>query len=68
MFLRAPVYFSDRDFKNYKFILVKGFIGIDKMLKFKHLIVALCFLVAREKKKRQTHSIMVMVLFLKIDC
>ena len=68
MFLRAPVYFSDRDFKNYKFRLVKGFIGIDKILKFKHLIVALCFLVTREKKKRQTHSIMIMVLFLKIDC
>lgn len=33
--------------------LVKGFIGIDKILKFKHLIVALCFLVSTEEKIRQ---------------
>lgn len=44
--------FRDRDSGNYQFRLVKGFIGIDKVLKFKHLIVALCFLVATEKKKR----------------
>lgn len=69
MFLRAPVYFSDRDFKNYYFRLVKGFIGIDKILqKFKHLIVALCVFLLLKKKERQTHSIMIMVLFLKIDC
>lgn len=33
-YVSTPVYFSDRDFKNYYFRLVKGFIGIDKILNF----------------------------------
>lgn len=46
---------------------MQGFIGIDKILKFKHLMVALCFLVSMGGKKDETHSIMMTILFLIID-
>ena len=58
MFLRAPLYFSDRDSRNCQFRLVQGFTGLDKILKFKHLTVALCFLVSTEKKKDKAKHIL----------
>ena len=47
---------------------MQGFIGIDKILQFKHHIVALCFLVSMGGGGGdETHSIMVTVVFLIID-